>query len=362
LKKLVTLSVVLANAAIVLIACNANTGGGTEAPASIFTTWSVPVLSVGGHAATNVVLTLNSNGTFSETFQAGGPNSLSGTFSPAQLPADTTVTFHIDASSGPHTAPIGTTELLKYTNLTATTVEFSFDSGSGFEGPFRLYSSSALSGASMGAVEAGSAFDFSTGTVDTSGLLGDFQYLVPGITGLVAPSGISWWMSDGFSGFQNWEGNPSYLPPAQGWTPESSMSGTPGIGVRWVKAAEGRYAMIYSASADSTAFGFFYVYPYGSYIWSDHVAPQPTSLTSVVDPGTGGKLIVSWLQSSSPDVVGYVLTYSSALTGREARLGNVLNTTLTGLTDGQQYDVVVQACDGEGNRSDPSAVLSATPH
>ena len=108
-----------------------------QASLSIFDTWSIASLPVDGHTTTNVTITLNSNGTLSETFNE--VNSLSGTFSPETLPLQTVITFTMSAGSGPDIPPLPLTVLAKFDNLTSTTVDIYADNmGDGFEGPFQF--------------------------------------------------------------------------------------------------------------------------------------------------------------------------------------------------------------------------------
>jgi hypothetical protein len=66
------------------------------------------------------------------------------------------------------------------------------------------------SGSFLASVPVGASFDFSTGTVDPSGLSGDFRYGSHNIVGLTAaPSGVSWWIGTGVSSFADWINDPS---------------------------------------------------------------------------------------------------------------------------------------------------------
>ncbi len=108
-----------------------------QASLSIFDTWFIASLPVDGYTTTNVTITLNSNGTLSETFNE--VNSLSGTFSPETLPLQTIITFTMNAGSGPDVPPLPLTVLAKFDNLTSTKVDVYVDnSGDGFEGPFQF--------------------------------------------------------------------------------------------------------------------------------------------------------------------------------------------------------------------------------
>ncbi|MCL5098794.1 MAG: fibronectin type III domain-containing protein [Candidatus Omnitrophica bacterium] len=217
-------------------------------------------------------------------------------------------------------------------------------------------------GAHYASVPSGASFDFATGSVDLSGNTGDFQYLQSDLVGKVAPSGVSWWTGNGLDSFVSWIAQPSYLPPAEAWTPSSNTAGSANLYTRWLKAVGGRYAMIYSLNADSSRFDFFYVYPYGSYTWSIHGTPQPPTLLSVSDAGTGGALVIEWQPSPSPTVAGYKVWSGPDLTLSDIdNLGNVTNYTLRGLQNGQSYSIRVAAYDIEGNESGLSSAMSATP-
>jgi len=107
---------------------------------SIFDTWSIGELTVDGHTTRNITITLNSNGTLSETFDGGSiGNSLSGEFSPATLPLLTVITFTMTKGSGGDIPPLPLTVLAMFDKLTSDTVDFYADNeGNGFEGPFKL--------------------------------------------------------------------------------------------------------------------------------------------------------------------------------------------------------------------------------
>lgn len=134
MKKIVLL---LALAALVMLQTSCKGSESTSIPPSMFDTWSIASLTVDGHTTTNVVITLNSNGTISETFDAG--NSVSGTFTPATCPPQTVITITLDAGSGPGIPPLPFTAWVKFDNLTSTSVDLYADNaGDGFEGPFQL--------------------------------------------------------------------------------------------------------------------------------------------------------------------------------------------------------------------------------
>jgi hypothetical protein len=96
------------------------------------------VLVAAGLMMTNVVLTLTAGGTYSATCTVTGAAWQDGTVAPAPLPADTNITFTAAASSGPPDAPSpGGGFRAAYTNLTASTLDFSVDlDNDTFEGPF----------------------------------------------------------------------------------------------------------------------------------------------------------------------------------------------------------------------------------
>lgn len=214
------------------------------------------------------------------------------------------------------------------------------------------------SGSLSASVPVGSSFDFSEGTVDNTGQSGDFRYESEDIIGLVAPSGVSWWTGN-FEFFVSCISDPSYLPPSEAWTHDSGTSGSSGEWARWLKTEEGNYAMIFSVNATPSQFDFYYVEPYGSYTWSDMIAPDPATLISV-NPAGAGEIFVQWNHSPSADVAGYWVGFGETLsstTGKHA--GYSTSYTLTELTSGQSYYVRVTAYDIEGNQSGDSNILSA---
>ena len=107
---------------------------------SIFGTWSCDSITADGVTNTALVFTLNEDGSFLASYEYGGANTQTGTLSPATLPGDTTITATVVTSSGPNGPPPGTTWLMRYSNLTASTVGIEFDLMSdGFEGPFTFH-------------------------------------------------------------------------------------------------------------------------------------------------------------------------------------------------------------------------------
>lgn len=208
----------------------------------------------------------------------------------------------------------------------------------------------------------GASFDFSSGAVDHSGQSGDFLYQWPDIIGIVAPSGVSWWTGQDLASFESWISNPNYLPPPEAYKYASGTSGSAGKFTRWLKTSEGRYAMIFSVRAIDDRFDFFYVYPYGSFTWSDHEKPLPPTILSVSDAGTGDALQVEWQRSPSDDVAGYWVSFGTTVNGWvEKHAGDTTSYLLTGLTKGQLYYVWVLAYDQEGNQSDFSDPITAIP-
>jgi hypothetical protein len=134
MKKIILLSVL---AALIMLQTSCKGSESPSIPPSIFDTWSIASLTVDGHTITNVVMTLNSNGTFSETFDVG--NSVSGTVTPATCPLQTVITVTVTAGSGPGIPPLPFTAWVKFDNLTSTSVDLYGDNaGDGFEGPFQL--------------------------------------------------------------------------------------------------------------------------------------------------------------------------------------------------------------------------------
>jgi hypothetical protein len=104
---------------------------------SIFGTWTNASVTWEVGTLTDVFMTFNSDGSFAVSYQSGGVNTQTGTFSPTSLPANATITMTILTSSGPNVPPPGGDDwYLRYSNLTNTTVDVEFDgNGDGFEGP-----------------------------------------------------------------------------------------------------------------------------------------------------------------------------------------------------------------------------------
>lgn len=104
---------------------------------SIFGTWTNASVTWEVGTLTDVVMTFNSDGSFAVSYQSGGANTQTGTFSPSDPPANATITMTVVASSGPNVPPPGGDDwYLRYSNLTYTTIDIEFDgNGDGFEGP-----------------------------------------------------------------------------------------------------------------------------------------------------------------------------------------------------------------------------------
>jgi hypothetical protein len=102
---------------------------------SIFASWSADSMTTDGFAVTDVVFTFNEDGTFTEKCKwSGVPKMILGTFTPAILPADTTCTCTVVTFIGTGGPSPGVKFYLKYSNLTATTVDLCGDgAGDGFD-------------------------------------------------------------------------------------------------------------------------------------------------------------------------------------------------------------------------------------
>ncbi len=79
----------------------------------------------------------------------------------------------------------------------------------------------------------------------------------------------------------------------------------------------------------------------------------PTNITST-DPGICGRLDLAWTKSSSSDAAGYKVYYkptgAAFYTGLvDVPGGSTESYTLTGLTDGTQYDIAMKCYDTSGN-------------
>jgi hypothetical protein len=112
--------------------------GSSTTPPSIFHTWQIASLTIGGTQFQNMSMTLNSDGTYSSsytqlqgTWQAG---SNSGTFTPSSAPANTEITLTVVSASGLNPG-IGNHIYIKYDNLTDTTVQFYINATGSYEGP-----------------------------------------------------------------------------------------------------------------------------------------------------------------------------------------------------------------------------------
>ena len=211
---------------------------------------------------------------------------------------------------------------------------------------------------------AGHSFDFSTGSIAPSGGDADFRYdgynPAGNMVGLVAPSGVSFWTGD-LAYFEYCLATPEYLPPPGGWTPSSGTAGSAGQYVRWLKAGENQYAMLFSVYVSQDYFGFYYHYPYGNYSWFDLVAPEPPTLISISSQGEGS-LRVEWQASAAPDVAGYWVGYGDRPGSYIlSDAGQTTSFTFTDMVVGSTYYMAVQAYDQEGNQSGFSNVISGIP-
>jgi len=92
-----------------------------------FGTWLCNSLTFDSLSMTDCVITLNGNASFSLSYQSGGANTQTGTFAPTDLPENTTITFTVVTSSSPAVPPPASTWFLRYTNLTADTVDIELD-------------------------------------------------------------------------------------------------------------------------------------------------------------------------------------------------------------------------------------------
>lgn len=82
----------------------------------------------------------------------------------------------------------------------------------------------------------------------------------------------------------------------------------------------------------------------------------------VENSGTGTSLDVSWLPNGEADLLGYTVWWGTS-SGSYSSSANAGNTTyeITDLTEGERYFIVVTALDGDGNESDASLEVTATP-
>ncbi|RKY02649.1 hypothetical protein DRP77_07555, partial [Candidatus Poribacteria bacterium] len=110
----------------------------------------------------------------------------------------------------------------------------------------------------------------------------------------------------------------------------------------------------------------------------DNLPPPKVQGLTVQNPGTGGRLIISWDPSPAPDLAGYRIYYDTDISdgsydGKEAAEGEspievdkaTTRIELTGLRDllasepdgSLVYYIAVTALDGEGNESEPSEAI-----
>ncbi len=95
----------------------------------------------------------------------------------------------------------------------------------------------------------------------------------------------------------------------------------------------------------------------------------PTGLT-VVDPGSGGRLVVSWIPNTETDLKSYTLYYGTVPSGsvpgqytaKVTAAAAATSITLTGLTDSLRYYMALSATNTSGHESPPSAETSGVPH
>ncbi|HXV77176.1 MAG TPA: C25 family cysteine peptidase [Candidatus Polarisedimenticolaceae bacterium] len=91
--------------------------------------------------------------------------------------------------------------------------------------------------------------------------------------------------------------------------------------------------------------------------------PLPPSDVTLVDPGTGETLRVSWAPNPENDLAYYEVHYGieSGVYTETTRAGLVTELTLTGLVEGQMYHFVVTATNTSDLTSDPSDEASDFP-
>jgi hypothetical protein len=119
--------------------CKEEVASVLEEVASVFGVWTTPSVTADFLVATNAVITLNNDGTFSLAYQTTAANTQAGTFSPTTLPANTDITFTVVSSSGPDAPPPATAYLIKYSSLTVSTFDLYMDlQADGYQGPFSM--------------------------------------------------------------------------------------------------------------------------------------------------------------------------------------------------------------------------------
>jgi len=100
-------------------------------------------------------------------------------------------------------------------------------------------------------------------------------------------------------------------------------------------------------------------------------APAAPTGLAAVDPGSGGRLEVSWSRSPETDLKTYTLYYGTQpgqgtlpgpYTSKFSVTSPTTSLTLTGLTDSVRYYMVLTATNSSGNESAPSIEASSVPH
>jgi len=99
----------------------------TPDPAKIFGTCACEEMIADGMTMDDVFLTMNEDGHFSIVMYTTDFGYQTGTFSPADAPADTTITFHVEFSSGPNQPPEDTEYFLRYSNPTEHSADVELD-------------------------------------------------------------------------------------------------------------------------------------------------------------------------------------------------------------------------------------------
>lgn len=88
-------------------------------------------------------------------------------------------------------------------------------------------------------------------------------------------------------------------------------------------------------------------------------APDAPGNVAVSDPGSGGRLEVSWPAVSASDLSYYTIRQSPG--GGEISVGTATSYAFDNLTDGTPYTYEVVAVDEAGNRSNPATSSSVAP-
>jgi peptidase C25-like protein/fibronectin type III domain protein len=93
--------------------------------------------------------------------------------------------------------------------------------------------------------------------------------------------------------------------------------------------------------------------------------PSPPTGLSATDPGSGGRLNVSWLKNPESDVKIYTLYYGTlpgVYIAAAVVPGSTTTITLNGLTDSLRYYMALSATNTSGHESLLSAEVSGVPH